>query len=343
VFPIEVQSLAYGYPGGHVDWLKDVVFFEWQVINKGTETIDSAYFGLWTDIDINDYFNNYSAVDSTIQLGYCWTPTDSGNFIPMSVGYVWKYGPAVDSPGDTAIYKGSIKKDYKNLDLTSFHGISDDAAVDPLTCPARSTLGAWNIARGYDANENIIIDPTNGFPTKFPFNGDPVTNTGYICPSSGGGGAGFVMFSGPLSLASQDTQWVMAALIVSTGSDYRNAIENLRLKAETIQVLHYNELVTKYSVEPVLVTPPLKFSLSQNFPNPFNSGTKIAFELPYKSHVTISIYDILGNTVSTIVNEEFLAGQNEVTFLGNKIASGIYFYKLQAGKYSETKKMILLK
>lgn len=343
VFPIEVHSLVYGYPGGPVDWLKDVVFFEWQVINKGSETIDSAYFGLWTDIDINEWLQNFPAVDSSIQLGYCWTPSDSGNFIPMSVGYVWKYGPVVYSPGDTAIFNGSNKTDYKNLDLTSFHGISDDAAVDPLTGPARSTLDAWNMARGFDADGNVIIDPTTGSPTKFPFNGDPVTNTGFIFPSSGGSGAGFVMFSGPVSFAPQDTQWVMAALIVSTGSDYRNAIENLRLKAATIQVLPYNDLVTKYSVEPTLVTPPLKFSLSQNFPNPFNNETKIFFELAYKSHVTISVYDILGNTVSTIVNEEFPAGQNEVTFLGNQIASGIYFYRLKTGSFSQTKKMIYLK
>lgn len=343
VFPIEVHSLAYGYPGGPVDWLKDVVFFEWQIINKGTETIDSTYFGFWTDIDINMWTNNYPAVDSSIQLGYCWTPDDSGYFIPMSVGYVWKYGPAVDSPGDTAIYRGTIKTDYKNLDLTSFHGIADDAEVGPITSPARSTLDAWNMARGFDADGNVIIDPTNGFPTKFPFNGDPVTNTGFIFPSAGGSGAGFVMFSGPVNLAPQDTQWVMAALIVSSGTDYRDAIVNLRLKAETIQVLPYDELVTKYSVKPSLVNPPLKFSLSQNFPNPFNNGTKILFELPYKSHVTISIYDILGGKVSIIANNEFPGGQNEVTFFGNQFASGIYFYEIKAGSFIQTKKMVLIK
>ncbi len=348
VFPVEVHSLVYAYPVGPIDWLKDVVFFEWQVINKGSETIDSAYFGLWTDIDINDALQNFPAVDSSIQLGYCWTPSDTGYFIPMSVGYVWKYGPLTYSPGDTAIYNGSKKINYKNLNLVSFHGITDDAVIDPLTRPARSTLDAWNMARGFDTDGNVIIDPTTGFPTKFPFSGDPVTNTGFICPDAGGGGAGFVMFSGPISIAPQDTQWVMAAMIVTTGSDYRNAIENLRLKAATIRVLQYDELVTKYAVEHPPVKLPLKFSLSQNFPNPFNNETKILFDIPFRSRVVLKVYDILGSEVKKILDEEMDPNHYEVAFNGEGLASGVYFYQIfakgeQPGEFLQTKKMLLLK
>ena len=343
VFPVEVQNTVYATEGGNINWIKDIVFFEWLIINKGFETIDSAYFGLWTDIDINEWLQNFSAVDTSIQLGYCWTPSDSGYFIPMSVGYVWKYGPALFSPGDSSIFNGSKKIDYKNLVLTSFHGIIDDAAVDPLIRPARSTLDAWNMARGFDADGNVIIDPTNGLPTKFPFNGDPVTNSGFICPDAGGGGAGFVMFSGPVSLAPQDTQWVMSALIVGTGNDYRDAIENLRLKAAAVQSLSYDELVTKNSMKPSLTLLPQEFYLSQNYPNPFNSGTTIKFELPNQSNVTITIYDILGNRVSTIVNGEFEAGEHSVSFLSTALASGIYFYQLKAGEFIQTKKMLMIK
>jgi hypothetical protein len=199
------------------------------------------------------------------------------------------------------------------------------------------------MARGFDAEGNVIIDPTNGFPTKFPFSGDPVTNTGFVCPYAGGSGAGFVMFSGPVSLAAQDTQWVMAALIVSTGSDYRDAIVNLRLKAATIQSLSYNELVTKYSIEPPPVKPPLKFSLSQNFPNPFNPTTTIRYELPLDGVVTIDIYDILGQKVKTILNEFKTADRYEVTFNSTGLTSGVYIYQMRVSDYINSKKMVLLR
>jgi hypothetical protein len=266
----------------------------------------------------------------------------------MSAGYILKYGPVVYSPGDSAIFKGSNKIDCQNMVLTSFHGILDDAAFDPLIRPARSTLDAWNLARGFDADGNVIIDPTNSLATKFPFNGDPVTNSGFICPEAGGGGAGFVMFSGPVNLAPQDTQWVMSALIVGTGNDYKDAITNLRLKAATVQSLAYDKLVVKSSLE-LAPEPPLQnFYLSQNFPNPFNSGTKINFELPAHWNrktriVSLIVYNTLGEVVTVLINDELSPGKYSVEFQATGLSSGIYFYKIQTGPFIQTKKMLLLK
>ncbi len=89
------------------------------------------------------------------------------------------------------------------------------------------------------------------------------------------------------------------------------------------------------------------FSISQNFPNPFNPSTKISWQSSVGSHQTLNIYDVLGNKVQTLVDEYRKAGRYEVEFqsvVGNRqLASGIYFYRLQAGNYVETRKMILLK
>ncbi|HSL88865.1 MAG TPA: T9SS type A sorting domain-containing protein [Ignavibacteriaceae bacterium] len=96
----------------------------------------------------------------------------------------------------------------------------------------------------------------------------------------------------------------------------------------------------------------LKFKLEQNFPNPFNPSTTIGFHLSEGSDVTLKVYDVLGRKVATIVDEYIVAGYHEVEFnLANPIgagsikkpASGIYYYKLKAGDFVETKKMILLK
>ena len=86
-----------------------------------------------------------------------------------------------------------------------------------------------------------------------------------------------------------------------------------------------------------------KFSLFQNYPNPFNPSTKIKFSVPQLSNVVIKVYDSLGNEVETLVDEEKPAGNYEVEFDGKNLTSGIYFYKLILGRFTQTKKMILLR
>ncbi|MFH1336195.1 MAG: T9SS type A sorting domain-containing protein, partial [Candidatus Zixiibacteriota bacterium] len=93
---------------------------------------------------------------------------------------------------------------------------------------------------------------------------------------------------------------------------------------------------------------PLSFALSQNHPNPFNPSTKIDFALSQSSYVTFQIYDILGRKVRTLVSQQLSSGQQSVIWdgkndAGKDIASGIYFYQLRIGDFSESKKMLLLK
>ncbi len=93
---------------------------------------------------------------------------------------------------------------------------------------------------------------------------------------------------------------------------------------------------------------PAQFSLEQNFPNPFNPLTGIEFTVPSKSRVNIRIYNILGKKIITLTDEIYEAGVHSVTWdgtdaFGNKVSSGIYLYKMNAGNFSSTKKMILVK
>jgi len=89
---------------------------------------------------------------------------------------------------------------------------------------------------------------------------------------------------------------------------------------------------------------PVSFTLSQNYPNPFNPTTKIKYSIPQQNlTVKLRIFDILGREVANLVNEQKSAGNYEVSFDASKLSSGIYFYQLRAGNYSETKKMILMK
>jgi hypothetical protein len=85
------------------------------------------------------------------------------------------------------------------------------------------------------------------------------------------------------------------------------------------------------------------FHLEQNYPNPFNPGTTISFAIATASDVNLTIYDILGNKISILVDSELAPGRYNVTFNADQITSGIYFYTLKAESFVETKKMILLK
>jgi hypothetical protein len=83
--------------------------------------------------------------------------------------------------------------------------------------------------------------------------------------------------------------------------------------------------------------------LKQNYPNPFNPSTTIRFELAKTSHVSLSVYDMLGRQVSVLVNDRKEAGYHEVKFDGNGLSSGVYFYRLTAGTFVETKKLLLVR
>lgn len=102
-----------------------------------------------------------------------------------------------------------------------------------------------------------------------------------------------------------------------------------------------SEMIT--SVGLPLAELPTQFSLNQNYPNPFNPSTNIKFELPKSSVVRLSVFDMLGREVSVLVNERRNAGVYEVKFDGSNLASGVYFYRLQAGDYVASKKMLVLK
>ena len=85
------------------------------------------------------------------------------------------------------------------------------------------------------------------------------------------------------------------------------------------------------------------YTLYQNYPNPWNPSTNIKYSIPKTSQVSIKVYDIIGNEIKTLVNEDKPAGAYELTWNAGNLPSGIYFYRLQAGSFIETKKMILLK
>ena len=115
---------------------------------------------------------------------------------------------------------------------------------------------------------------------------------------------------------------------------------------DNIEIVRINQSIA--DVDESNQVPPDNINLSQNYPNPFNPTTKIEYSVPtvgisLMKFLQLKVYDILGNEVATLVNEEKPAGNYEVEFNGNHLSSGIYFYVLKVGENRFTKKMCLIK
>jgi hypothetical protein len=96
------------------------------------------------------------------------------------------------------------------------------------------------------------------------------------------------------------------------------------------------------SVDPVTVELPREYQLEQNYPNPMNPSTTINYTLPNRSHVTLTVFNTLGQSVSTLVNGEMEAGYHKVRFDASGLSSGVYFYRLRAGEFVETRTLLLI-
>ena len=150
-------------------------------------------------------------------------------------------------------------------------------------------------------------------------------------------------------LLTEETEWGLVGFVNGNGTTTETSAYSFTDEVTSGKYLYRLKQIDfdgafEYSNEiEVEVSPLTEFSLEQNFPNPFNPTTTINYQIIKNDFVSLKVYDILGNEVATLVNEEKPAGSYEINFNASSLSSGIYFFKLQAGSFIETKKMLLLK
>lgn len=147
-------------------------------------------------------------------------------------------------------------------------------------------------------------------------------------------------------LSTKDTIWIAPGNWIVQDIIPGQYIDNLSFLG--IPPFSIPGLETKLTNDIVVSIPadnakPESFALHQNYPNPFNPSTVINYQLPVSGKATLKVYDVLGNEVATLVNEEKPAGTYEINFDASRLTSGIYFYSLKTGSFVETKRMVLLK
>ena len=198
-----------------------------------------------------------------------------------------------------------------------------------------ATYGSSFVDLGIDANENIYVTGLSG-------------DSRYLTVkyNSAGVQQWYNHYSGP----GEDPASIADAIAVDT---YGNSfITGMHFEVSTVQAAFYTTLKYTSSGGDNFTTlfnnngnlnKPETFSLSQNYPNPFNPVTNIIYSIPVNGLVCLTVYNMLGQEVTKLVNENKHAGSYNVTFDGTNLSSGIYFYDITAGDYMERKKMVLLK
>ncbi len=342
---IEVRVSQFGE--GPDSPLKDVMFVKWKILNTGGNQLDSMYASIWCDPDIGDANNDFAGCDPESNLGFVYNDSTEDNIYgstPPAVGCVYLQTPIVPSVGDTAWVSGDPVINFTNIPMSAFTMYFPSGDMEgPFHYPEMA-LEAYRHMNGRHAwYDQPYHDPITGQASSFFCNGDPMTDDGWVdYISRPSGDRMFMITAGPFSMAPGDTQEVTAAIAIAQGTDNLSSISYLRQLAPLIQI-EYESVSTAEESEL-----PASYTLLPNYPNPFNPTTTIHYELPQRSDVQVTIYDLLGRKVTTLVNKPQDAGLKSIIWNatndhGKPVSAGVYLYQIRAGEFVQTKKMVLLR
>jgi hypothetical protein len=344
---IEVQQTSYGWdsmgPVGHF------IILRWLIINRSLNTLDSTYIAVWSDPDLGDSSDDLVGCDTILSLGYCYNSSNNDGEYgsnPPAIGYDYFQGPITPSLGDSAIFLGKRKFNYKNLPMTSFvyYNNSNENNGNPQT---GSEVYNYMQAKWRDSTRITYggtgINPYNP-PTNYMFTGDPETGTGWL--DSSPADRRFLMNSGPFTITPGDSQEVVTGVLIARGLNNLNSVTLLKQYSEMLNQFYYDSLLV--AINPNFITTPDVFILKQNYPNPFNPSTTIEYSISNSNHIKLDIHNVLGKKVKTLVNEKKTPGNHKVKWDGKDdkgkiVPSGIYFYTLQFNDIKKTKRLLFIK
>ena len=299
--------------------VKISVSFKYEVMNGSLTNYDSLYFSLYCDIDVGDisggvaeYGDDKLGFDRENHFLYFYDDGYSQEWPDSITGY---FGVVFLETPQTTQFQYGITDFHYNL-------YEDDIDIDTLQFGIiSSSEGLYNSNYGYKyfhpgATNNLHFDDTSTIPQSGI---DIVSN----------------ISSGPYSLSSNESLIFYTALI--GGSDYNDIYQNMITSQNILLpfITNIDENITTHQ--------PIVFGLYQNYPNPFNPNTIITYNVASLSNVSLKVYDILGREIATLVNEEKPVGTYELNWNATNIPSGVYFCRMNAGEYVQTRKMVLLK
>jgi len=380
---IEIHQTVFGYKSSSAPQLKNVLFIRYKIFNKGTvnSLLDSVYFAIWTDPDLGvNFVDDLVGSDTLTNSGFVYgLDSDPGGFgedvpsffinilqgprayIPgetfIDNNFNGTYEDSIDTPLDTAYnHQGPLKgieifPGAKNQIMTAFtHYSFYPDRVDPSNeFEARNyMLGLTRLGELLDPCDDFF-GSVFGFPCddpsidpRFWYSGDPESNYGWLNTLEVD--QRMQVDTGPFTLEMNKPITIIVGYTIGQGDSPLNSVTVGKEVSAFVQQFYqsnFDDNILPVEDEKNLIAD--EFNLFQNYPNPFNPSTIISYQIPEQQLVTLKIYDILGNEIAVLVNEEKPVGNYEVEFDGRGLTSGVYFYQLRAGSFIQTKKMILLK
>jgi len=271
---------------------------------------------------------NFNGVDNFVQFSTSPSFDMPGGVVTVSVWAKLKYlptempggfGPLFDSQDDQYV----LYADKGNKELR-FKATSSNGAARPGIPQADLITGQWINAVGVFDGTNATVYFNGVKKGTLPLTGTIKPGQVAMLGKSGTSGTpGFL--NGQI-----DNVAIYSKALSET--EIQDLYTNFKVPAKNIGVGVQNESQL-----------PVTYDLAQNFPNPFNPSTRFNYQLPASGKVTLKIFDVLGREVATLVDEMKEAGRYSVNFNASALASGAYFYRLQAGSFVSIKKMMLLK
>jgi len=342
--------------------LQDVQFYRWRIINKGINNWDSTFIAIVSDPDLGDPDDDYIGCDTTLNMGFCYNATNNdGN------GNGNTYGANPPAVGMEYLLSSVVKKsgmlnDTLGLNSFNYFNGTGTSSIPCITDPNGEPVRAYHFMQGMKKDRTPHMDVSHSPPkrTKFCYYGDPETQSGWTelkgsMKNCGGDTVAtivapnspfdrrFVMGSGRLDfrVLPNDTQTIVISQMIARGTSNTNSVTRLKELGRNVKTF-FDSIYKTLKVEiPVVI--PDSYYLFQNYPNPFNPRTSIKYQLKYAGYVVLRVYDIMGREVVKLVNENMIPGTYESTFDGSNFSSGVYFYTLQTEKFTQTKRMVLLK
>jgi hypothetical protein len=317
---------------------QQALYVKYKLINKGGKDLRDVLIAMWLDPDLGGAGDDLVGCDIPTDVMFCYNSTGSDSYYGYAcpaLGVKLVEGPIVPaSESDTATVDGIQVPGYRNLKTYSFNMYFNGTDPDNF-------VESYQYMNGLNPKSGGVpfIDPTTMQITRYVYSGDPVTGTGWLdgMPDDRRMMASY----GPFDFAPNDTQQVVLKLAVGHGFDRLGSITAMR------EILEYEPITTDVD-DLTDAALPVSFAVDQNYPNPFNPSTTINYSLPERAEVTVTVYNVLGQKVTTLFNGEQPAGPQAVVWDGkdadgNAAATGVYFYRVKAGDAVDTKKMMLLK
>ena len=325
----------------------DPIANEVDIYLNGTLALDDFAFRTATpfidvpagvDINIGVAPGNSGSVNDTLK-NFVVNFASGGTYIAIANGVVDPSGFTPNPNGRDISFTLFAKADAREtgnnnnkVDLFAVHGSTDAPTVNIFGLGIYLTNVSYGDLSNYVSvpawrNWLVITTPWPNFSVVGVWGADlrglggnsaVVFASGFLNPSGNQNGEAFGLFA---ALANG----TVVELPKLYGDEAQNAL---------------NKVMNENGEEVAIVS---DYNLEQNYPNPFNPSTTIKFSVPTSELVTLKVYDVLGNEVTTLVNEQRAPGTYEVRFNAGSLASGVYVYKLQAGNFTQTRKLMLMK